>query len=188
MGPLEVESKEVETPGSDNVPVKPAGKLGQAGRCIAFCGASLSLVFATMLAITFADRYSEASQLGDGYVCVAEPVCDPAADSSPNYGSTWKSAFGWGLTVFITMILASILSLANTVNNSTNENLDDKVGRWLRILTGPAIGITQCEFFVLLIALTILRFNESGMHCASPGKTGSFQILNVFNEYHGLPD
>ena len=188
MGALEVESRGLETPGSDNVPVKPAGKFGAAGRGGAFCGASISLVFASLLALTFADRYSEASQLGDGYVCVAEPVCDPAADSSPNYGSTWKSAFGWGLTVFITMIIASILSLANTVNNSVNENLDDKVGRWLRILTGPAIGITQCGFFALLIALTILRFNESGMHCASSGETGSFQILNVFNEYHGLPD
>ena len=125
MGPLEVESRAVETPGSDNVPVKPASKFGAAGRGGAFCGASLSLVFASMLALTFADRYSEANGLGDGYVCVAESVCDPGADTSPNYGSTWKSAFGWGLAVFISMIIASILSIANHVNNSVIENPEE---------------------------------------------------------------
>ena len=41
---------------------------------------------------------------------------------------------------------------------------------------------------MLLLLLTIFRFNDSGMLCAAKPRTGTLQILNVFNDYNGLPD
>ena len=52
----------------------------------------------------------------------------------------------------------------------------------------PSILASQFCYFILLILLTVFRFNDSGMLCSAKPKTGTLEILNVFNNYNGLPD
>ena len=142
--------------------------------------AALSLVFSLILALNFFERYREASLMGDEYICIAEPVCDPESNSSANYGNTWKDTFVFAVFCFALMMITSVLIIF--------QPLVEPLMPKFKFVPLPTILASQFCYFVLLILLTIFRFNDSGMICAAEPKTGTIQILNVFNDYNGLPD
>ena len=108
MGPLDIESKaDAETVNPSSERRTPTGSNKTGSQSIA--AAALSLVFSLILALNFFERYREASLMGDEYVCIAEPVCNPESDTKVNYGNTWKDSFAFAVFCFAFMMIVSVL-------------------------------------------------------------------------------
>ena len=106
MGPFEVDAKPRAEARKDS---------SERGPSSAVCASSFSLVFSCILLFNFIYHYSEASNLGDSYICVAEPICSLDQAQNSNYASAWKAGFGWAIACFLFMILAAFLMLSTAV-------------------------------------------------------------------------
>ena len=86
-----------------------------------------------------------------GYVCCVE--------EDENYGKTWRGIFIFGFWVFFFMVLASLAIILQPLLQPFAQNY--------KFVTLPSIFCSQLLFFILLIILTSVRFNDKGSHCGT---------------------
>ena len=91
-----------------------------------------------------------------GYVCCVE--------EDENYGKTWRGMFVFAFWVFVIMVLASLTIILQPLIQPFTQNY--------KYVPLPSIFCSQLLFFILLIILTSVRFNDKGSHCGTDIELG----------------